>query len=63
MDIKSTLVNSLEQSSAGKIDELADKGSRANDIAKVKKLAKDFESIFLEQMFKSIPIKSYACWP
>ncbi len=54
MDINATLINSLDQSSTAKVEELAAKGSREKDVAKVKKLAKDFESIFLEQMFKSM---------
>lgn len=54
MDIKANVVNSIEQSSAAKIEGLVDRGGREKDIAKVKQLAKDFESVFLEQMFKTM---------
>jgi flagellar protein FlgJ len=54
MDIKASLTSSIDQASAAKVDGLVERGSREGDIKKVKQLAKDFESIFLEQMFKSM---------
>jgi flagellar protein FlgJ len=54
MDVKATAMNSVDQVTVSKADELSARTSRAKDIAQVKKLARDFESIFLEQMFKSM---------
>jgi flagellar protein FlgJ len=54
MDVKATAMNSVDLATASKTDELSARTSRAKDIAQVKKLAQDFESIFLEQMFKSM---------
>ena len=54
MDVKATLLNSLEHTSAAKADDLSVRSAREKDVAKVKQLANDFESVFLEQMFKSM---------
>jgi Rod binding domain-containing protein len=54
MDVKATMMNAADQAAMGKVDALAAKQPRENQIAQVKKLAKDFESIFLEQMFRTM---------
>jgi len=54
MDVKATLLNSLEQTATAKVDDISARSGREKDIVKVKQLAKDFESIFLEQMFRSM---------
>jgi flagellar protein FlgJ len=54
MDVKATAMNSLDQSMIVKAEDVSARGSKAKDIAQVKKLAQDFESVFLEQMFRSM---------
>ena len=54
MDVKATLMNSLEQTASAKVDDISTRSGKEKDIAQVKKLASDFESIFLEQMFRSM---------
>jgi peptidoglycan hydrolase FlgJ len=54
MDVKATILNSLSQTAASKVDDLTSRGEREKDVSKVKKLATDFESIFMEQIFHSM---------
>ena len=53
MDVKATVLNSIDQT-ASKVDDLSARGSREKDVTKVKQLASDFESIFMEQIFRSM---------
>lgn len=54
MDVKATMLNSVEQSQASRVDSLTSHASRERDLAKVKELAKDFEAVFLEQMLRTM---------
>lgn len=54
MDVKATMMNAADQVAMSKADSIAAKQPRERDLAQVKKLAKEFESIFLEQMFRSM---------
>jgi peptidoglycan hydrolase FlgJ len=54
MDVKATLLNSLDQTASTKIDDLTARSGHEKDIAKIKKLSSEFESVFMEQMFKSM---------
>jgi flagellar protein FlgJ len=54
MDVKATILNSLSQTASSKVDDLASKGSREKDVSKIKKLAMDFESVFMEQILHSM---------
>ena len=54
MDVKATVLSSLDQTASSKVDDLSARGSREKDISKVKQLANDFESIFMEQIFRSM---------
>lgn len=54
MDIKATALNSADQMVASKAEDLSARSTRARELDQVKKLSRDFESIFLEQMFKSM---------
>lgn len=54
MDVKATIPTFSDIGSSAKIDQLTIDSTREKDISKVKQLASDFESIFLEQMLKSM---------
>jgi flagellar protein FlgJ len=54
MDVKATMMNAVDQAAMAKVDAVTAKQPREREIAQVKKLAHEFESIFLEQMFKSM---------
>ncbi len=54
MDVKATMMNAADQVAMAKVDAVATKQPREREIAQVKKLAREFESIFLEQMFRSM---------
>ncbi len=54
MDVKATILNSLSQTASSKVDDLTSRGSREQDVSKIKKLSTDFESIFMEQIFHSM---------
>jgi flagellar protein FlgJ len=54
MDVKATVLNSIEHATAGRAEDVATRAGREKDIKKVKELAKDFESIFLEQMLRTM---------
>jgi len=54
MDVKATVLNSIDQTASSKVDDLSARGSREKDVTKVKQLASDFESIFMEQIFRSM---------
>jgi len=54
MDVKATVLNSIEQSGTNKIDDIASRSGREKDVAKIKQLSRDFESVFLEQMFRTM---------
>jgi flagellar protein FlgJ len=54
VEIKANLANSVDQAATAKMDDLVGRSARQQDVTKVRDLAKDFESIFLEQMFKSM---------
>lgn len=54
MDVKSALVNSVDQATANRVEEVSARSARERDLAKVTQLSKDFEAIFLEQMLKTM---------
>lgn len=54
MDVKATVLNSVEHSQASRLDSMTSNASRERDVAKVKQLAKDFEAVFLEQMLRTM---------
>jgi peptidoglycan hydrolase FlgJ len=54
MDIKSVMTSAVDASSMEGINQLENKTKNAKDVEKVKKLASDFESMFMEQMLKSM---------
>ncbi len=54
MDVTAPAPSAVFANDQARIEELGARSGREQDIAKVRELAKDFESIFLEQMFKSM---------
>ncbi len=54
MDIKSIVTNAVDANSLEGVSQLENKTKTAKDVEKVKKLASDFESMFMEQMLKSM---------
>lgn len=54
MDVKATIGSALDASAFEKAEGLQQRGRQAKDIAKIKQLATDFESMFMEQMLKGM---------
>ncbi len=54
MDVKAMVNNSMNSSSLDGLAQLERQGKSAKDIQKVKKLASDFEAMFVEQMLKGM---------
>jgi flagellar protein FlgJ len=54
MDVKATMLNSVDQGQASRVDSMTSQASREHDFAKIKQLSKDFEAVFLEQMLRTM---------
>jgi peptidoglycan hydrolase FlgJ len=54
MDVKATVLNSLDQNNVSRVDSIASKASRESELGKVRQLSKDFEAVFLEQMLRTM---------
>lgn len=54
MDIKATMSAAVDASTLGKVEGLEKRGKLVKDIHKVKKLASEFEAMFMEQMLKGM---------
>jgi Rod binding domain-containing protein len=54
VDISKILPNVTQASDSSKVEGLERQSKRASDAAKIKKLASEFESVFMEQMLKSM---------
>lgn len=54
MDVKATMMNSVEVAHADRAESMVSRASQERDIGKIKQLSKDFEAIFLEQMLRTM---------
>ncbi len=54
MDVKAAMGNAMDASAMGRAEGLELRGKTERDIGKVKKLATDFEAMFMEQMLKGM---------
>lgn len=54
MDVKAAMGSALDASTMGRAEGLELRGKTERDINKVKKLATDFEAMFMEQMLKGM---------
>lgn len=54
MDVKAAMGGAIDASAVGKAEGLERRGKTERDVAKIGKLANDFEAMFIEQMLKGM---------